>query len=92
FSLQNQGVTLNDLMFHNFKIRVSLEIFLIFLVKSRGVCECNSNRIILFNSISESRLSWFNGTVNPCPGIYQPICGNNLVTYENPCILCVESM
>uniref|UniRef100_A0A8C6AIZ6 Serine peptidase inhibitor Kazal type 14 (putative) n=1 Tax=Monodon monoceros TaxID=40151 RepID=A0A8C6AIZ6_MONMO len=37
-------------------------------------------------------LSWFNGTVNPCPGIYQPICGNNLVTYENPCILCVESM
>ncbi|XP_022445631.1 serine protease inhibitor Kazal-type 14-like [Delphinapterus leucas] len=69
FSLQNQGVTLNDLMFYNFKIRVSLEIFLV-----------------------ESRLSWFNGTVNPCPGIYQPICGNNLITYENPCILCVESM
>uniref|UniRef100_A0A8C9DVU0 Kazal-like domain-containing protein n=1 Tax=Phocoena sinus TaxID=42100 RepID=A0A8C9DVU0_PHOSS len=42
--------------------------------------------------LEKSRLSWFNGTVNPCPGIYQPICGNNLVTYENPCILCVESM
>uniref|UniRef100_A0A8C0C3N4 Kazal-like domain-containing protein n=1 Tax=Balaenoptera musculus TaxID=9771 RepID=A0A8C0C3N4_BALMU len=43
-------------------------------------------------NILKSRLSWFNGTVNPCPGIYQPICGNNLVTYENPCILCVESI
>lgn len=29
FSLQNQEVTLNDLMFHTFKIRVSLEIFLV---------------------------------------------------------------
>ncbi|XP_014585915.1 serine protease inhibitor Kazal-type 14 isoform X3 [Equus przewalskii] len=37
-------------------------------------------------------LSWFSGTVNPCPGLYQPICGTNLITYENPCILCVESM
>uniref|UniRef100_A0A667G4Z0 Serine peptidase inhibitor Kazal type 14 (putative) n=2 Tax=Felidae TaxID=9681 RepID=A0A667G4Z0_LYNCA len=37
-------------------------------------------------------LSWFTGTVNPCPGLYQPICGTNFVTYENPCILCVESM
>ncbi|CAI9170650.1 unnamed protein product [Rangifer tarandus platyrhynchus] len=36
--------------------------------------------------------SWFQGTVNPCPGLYQPICGNNLLTYDNPCILCVESM
>uniref|UniRef100_A0A8B9Y0Q7 Serine peptidase inhibitor Kazal type 14 (putative) n=2 Tax=Bos TaxID=9903 RepID=A0A8B9Y0Q7_BOSMU len=36
--------------------------------------------------------SWFQGTVNPCPGLYQPICGNNLITYDNPCILCVESM
>uniref|UniRef100_A0A8C8X1D5 Kazal-like domain-containing protein n=1 Tax=Panthera leo TaxID=9689 RepID=A0A8C8X1D5_PANLE len=33
-------------------------------------------------------LSWFTGTVNPCPGLYQPICGTNFVTYENPCILC----
>uniref|UniRef100_A0A2K6F4C9 Serine peptidase inhibitor Kazal type 14 (putative) n=1 Tax=Propithecus coquereli TaxID=379532 RepID=A0A2K6F4C9_PROCO len=37
-------------------------------------------------------LKWYNGTVNPCPGIYQPICGTNLVTYDNPCILCVESL
>ncbi|XP_040097482.1 serine protease inhibitor Kazal-type 14 [Oryx dammah] len=36
--------------------------------------------------------SWFQGKVNPCPGLYQPICGNNLITYENPCILCIESM
>uniref|UniRef100_A0A8C3VWK5 Kazal-like domain-containing protein n=1 Tax=Catagonus wagneri TaxID=51154 RepID=A0A8C3VWK5_9CETA len=37
-------------------------------------------------------LSWFSETVNPCPGLYQPICGNNLVTYDNPCILCMESL
>ncbi|XP_057574780.1 serine protease inhibitor Kazal-type 14 [Hippopotamus amphibius kiboko] len=37
-------------------------------------------------------LSWFKGIVNPCPGAYQHICGSNLVTYDNPCILCVESM
>ncbi|XP_025748146.1 serine protease inhibitor Kazal-type 14 [Callorhinus ursinus] len=37
-------------------------------------------------------LSWFIGTVNPCPGLYQPICGTNFVTYENPCILCIESL
>ncbi|XP_031527461.2 serine protease inhibitor Kazal-type 14 [Vicugna pacos] len=37
-------------------------------------------------------LSWFRGTANPCPGVYQPICGTNFVTYENPCILCVESL
>lgn len=36
--------------------------------------------------------SWFQEIVNPCPGLYQPICGNNLITYDNPCILCVESM
>ncbi|KAM8765193.1 serine protease inhibitor Kazal-type 14 isoform 1-T2 [Rhynchonycteris naso] len=37
-------------------------------------------------------LSWFKGTAKPCVGIYQPICGTNLVTYENPCILCLESL
>lgn len=37
-------------------------------------------------------LSWFKGTVNPCLGVYQPIGGTNVVTYENPCILCVESL
>ncbi|XP_004587621.1 serine protease inhibitor Kazal-type 14 [Ochotona princeps] len=37
-------------------------------------------------------LSWFKATVNPCPGLQQPICGTNFVTYENPCILCVESL
>ncbi|KAF3821672.1 hypothetical protein GH733_009714, partial [Mirounga leonina] len=37
-------------------------------------------------------LSWFTGTVNPCPGLYQPICGTDFVTYENPCILCIESL
>nr|AFB83537.1 chimeric Alu/SPINK14 [Homo sapiens] len=37
-------------------------------------------------------LSWYNGTVNPCPGLYQPICGTNFITYDNPCILCVESL
>ncbi|XP_070425381.1 serine protease inhibitor Kazal-type 14 isoform X1 [Equus przewalskii] len=51
--------------------------------------------IIFFNVKCPFRkvdLSWFSGTVNPCPGLYQPICGTNLITYENPCILCVESM
>ncbi|XP_045857111.1 serine protease inhibitor Kazal-type 14 [Meles meles] len=37
-------------------------------------------------------LSWFTGNVNPCPGLHQPICGTNFVTYENPCILCIESL
>ncbi|XP_035569607.1 serine protease inhibitor Kazal-type 14 isoform X2 [Canis lupus baileyi] len=37
-------------------------------------------------------LSWFTGTANPCPDLYQPICGTNFVTYENPCIFCIESM
>ncbi|XP_059555525.1 serine protease inhibitor Kazal-type 14 [Myotis daubentonii] len=37
-------------------------------------------------------LSWFKGTLKPCRGIYHPVCGTNLVTYENPCILCVESL
>ncbi|PNI71827.1 SPINK14 isoform 2 [Pan troglodytes] len=37
-------------------------------------------------------LSWYNGTVNPCPGLYQPICGTNFITYDNPCMLCVESL
>ncbi|XP_016074568.1 PREDICTED: serine protease inhibitor Kazal-type 14 [Miniopterus natalensis] len=37
-------------------------------------------------------LSWFKGTLNPCSGIYEPICGTNLVTYENPCILCIENL
>ncbi|XP_006148120.1 serine protease inhibitor Kazal-type 14 [Tupaia chinensis] len=37
-------------------------------------------------------LGWYNGTVNPCPGLYQPICGNNFITYDNPCILCIESL
>nr|XP_020138007.1 serine protease inhibitor Kazal-type 14 [Microcebus murinus] len=37
-------------------------------------------------------LKWFTGTVNPCPGLYQPICGTNFVTYDNPCILCIESL
>ncbi|XP_065729799.1 serine protease inhibitor Kazal-type 14-like [Phocoena phocoena] len=55
------------------------------LTEASDVLQCHMN-------VAESRLSWFNGTVNSCPGIYQPICGNNLVTYENPCILCVESM
>ncbi|XP_005661848.1 serine protease inhibitor Kazal-type 14 [Sus scrofa] len=41
---------------------------------------------------SKVDLSWLNDTVNPCPGLYQPICGNNLVTYDNPCILCIESL
>uniref|UniRef100_A0A8I3WC82 Serine peptidase inhibitor Kazal type 14 (putative) n=1 Tax=Callithrix jacchus TaxID=9483 RepID=A0A8I3WC82_CALJA len=36
--------------------------------------------------------SWFNRTINPCPGLYQPICGTNFITYDNPCILCVESL
>uniref|UniRef100_A0A2K6PZQ2 Serine peptidase inhibitor Kazal type 14 (putative) n=1 Tax=Rhinopithecus roxellana TaxID=61622 RepID=A0A2K6PZQ2_RHIRO len=30
------------------------------------------------------KLSWYNGT--------QPICGTNFITYDNPCILCVESL
>ncbi|KAM6224250.1 serine protease inhibitor Kazal-type 14 [Rhynchocyon petersi] len=37
-------------------------------------------------------LSWYSGTVNPCPSIHQPICGTNTQTYENPCILCIESL
>ncbi|XP_019594596.1 serine protease inhibitor Kazal-type 14 [Rhinolophus sinicus] len=37
-------------------------------------------------------LYWFKGTINPCLGVYQPICGTNFVTYENPCILCIESL
>ncbi|XP_037364108.1 serine protease inhibitor Kazal-type 14 [Talpa occidentalis] len=37
-------------------------------------------------------LSWYRSTVNPCPGLYQPICGTNFMTYDNPCILCIESM
>uniref|UniRef100_G1SVX1 Serine peptidase inhibitor Kazal type 14 (putative) n=1 Tax=Oryctolagus cuniculus TaxID=9986 RepID=G1SVX1_RABIT len=37
-------------------------------------------------------LSWYNGTANPCPGLKQPICGTNFITYENPCILCIESL
>ncbi|XP_062940654.1 serine protease inhibitor Kazal-type 14 [Cynocephalus volans] len=37
-------------------------------------------------------LSWYNQTANPCPGLYQPICGTNFVTYDNPCILCIESL
>ncbi|XP_071063380.1 serine protease inhibitor Kazal-type 14 [Dasypus novemcinctus] len=37
-------------------------------------------------------LSWYSGTVNPCPGLIQPICGTNSLTYENPCILCIESL
>ncbi|XP_005069219.1 serine protease inhibitor Kazal-type 14 [Mesocricetus auratus] len=37
-------------------------------------------------------LSWFNKTVDPCPGLKQPICGTNFVTYDNPCILCIESL
>ncbi|XP_023594951.1 serine protease inhibitor Kazal-type 14 [Trichechus manatus latirostris] len=37
-------------------------------------------------------LSWYSGTVNPCPKIRQPICGTNVQTYDNPCILCIESM
>ncbi|XP_047586594.1 serine protease inhibitor Kazal-type 14 isoform X1 [Lutra lutra] len=37
-------------------------------------------------------LSWFTGNVKPCPGLHQPICGTNFVTYENPCILCIESL
>ncbi|XP_053422185.1 serine protease inhibitor Kazal-type 14 [Nycticebus coucang] len=37
-------------------------------------------------------LSWYTTTVNPCPGLYQPICGTNFVTYANPCILCIESL
>ncbi|CAO2593937.1 Serine protease inhibitor Kazal-type 14, partial [Lemmus lemmus] len=37
-------------------------------------------------------LSWFNKTVDPCPGLKQPICGTNFVTYDNPCILCLESL
>ncbi|XP_077752582.1 serine protease inhibitor Kazal-type 14 isoform X4 [Canis aureus] len=37
-------------------------------------------------------LSWFTGTANPCPDLYQPICGTNFVTYENPCIFCIESV
>ncbi|XP_032193814.1 serine protease inhibitor Kazal-type 14 [Mustela erminea] len=37
-------------------------------------------------------LSWLTGNVNPCPGLHQPICGTNFVTFENPCILCIESL
>ncbi|XP_057644223.1 serine protease inhibitor Kazal-type 14 [Chionomys nivalis] len=37
-------------------------------------------------------LSWLNKTVDPCPGLKQPICGTNFVTYDNPCILCLESL
>ncbi|XP_012305996.1 serine protease inhibitor Kazal-type 14 [Aotus nancymaae] len=37
-------------------------------------------------------LSWFNRTVNSCPGLYQPICGTNFINYDNPYILCVESL
>ncbi|XP_076994181.1 serine protease inhibitor Kazal-type 14 [Tamandua tetradactyla] len=37
-------------------------------------------------------MSWYSGTVNPCPGLIQPICGTNFMTYENPCILCIESL
>lgn len=73
---------------------------MIFLVTSRGVCECDSNWVIFFFlpqfqlncPYSKVDLSWLNDTVNPCPGLYQPICGNNLVTYDNPCILCIESL
>ncbi|XP_024432537.1 serine protease inhibitor Kazal-type 14 [Desmodus rotundus] len=36
--------------------------------------------------------SLFRVTVNPCIGIYQPICGTNMVTYDNPCTLCIESL
>ncbi|XP_054424575.1 serine protease inhibitor Kazal-type 14 [Pteronotus mesoamericanus] len=36
--------------------------------------------------------NWFRGTMNPCIGIYQPICGTDMVTYDNPCILCIESL
>uniref|UniRef100_A0A8C8ZSA5 Serine peptidase inhibitor Kazal type 14 (putative) n=1 Tax=Prolemur simus TaxID=1328070 RepID=A0A8C8ZSA5_PROSS len=37
-------------------------------------------------------LKWYKGTADPCPGLYQPICGTNFVTYDNPCILCIESL
>ncbi|KAM6148493.1 serine protease inhibitor Kazal-type 14 [Erethizon dorsatum] len=37
-------------------------------------------------------LSWLHGTMDPCPGTKQPICGTNSVTYDNPCILCIESL
>ncbi|XP_019489198.1 PREDICTED: serine protease inhibitor Kazal-type 14 [Hipposideros armiger] len=37
-------------------------------------------------------LRWFRGTINPCHGTHQPICGTNEVTYENPCLLCIESL
>ncbi|XP_021006836.1 serine protease inhibitor Kazal-type 14 [Mus caroli] len=37
-------------------------------------------------------LSRFNKTVDPCPDLKQPICGTNFVTYDNSCILCVESL
>ncbi|XP_003477380.1 serine protease inhibitor Kazal-type 14 [Cavia porcellus] len=37
-------------------------------------------------------LSWLRGTIDPCPWTKQPICGTNSVTYDNPCILCIESL
>uniref|UniRef100_A0A8D2B8S3 Serine peptidase inhibitor Kazal type 14 (putative) n=1 Tax=Sciurus vulgaris TaxID=55149 RepID=A0A8D2B8S3_SCIVU len=37
-------------------------------------------------------LSWFNERPDPCPDLKQPICGTNFVTYDNPCILCLESL
>ncbi|XP_049724717.1 serine protease inhibitor Kazal-type 14 [Elephas maximus indicus] len=37
-------------------------------------------------------LSWYSSTMNPCSDVHQPICGTNVQTYDNPCILCTESM
>ncbi|KAM5298225.1 serine protease inhibitor Kazal-type 5 [Ctenodactylus gundi] len=37
-------------------------------------------------------LDHFHGTVDPCDGLKQPVCGTDFVTYDNPCILCVESL
>ncbi|XP_030744622.1 serine protease inhibitor Kazal-type 14 [Echinops telfairi] len=37
-------------------------------------------------------LSWYTGTANPCPHVHQPICGTDIKSYDNPCILCIESL
>ncbi|XP_046315956.1 serine protease inhibitor Kazal-type 14 [Marmota monax] len=37
-------------------------------------------------------LCWFSQRPDPRPDLKQPISGNNFVTYDNPCVLCLESL